>query len=843
MSTVVRLSEWTPSTRRLKFVWKPIDYDEMKNYDIPFAIKEYLQNIAGQVKKKLHIREWNDWSKENLFNKTDEERQARKASLIASFPGMLTGPYASHLIRQYIALPLYVLTANVAVPHEPNFMAAVVLWTAMDGMRALSFFNNHLDDSASFESFVKDGDSTSRYSPFPVAQTGKGFILATQFLVQEMNKNALAALPADAKIRDLPNANISFRVGSQIGELKWSRGRKPGAPITLNATLDDLTLYNTQEEYIEARYHQEIDASGGGDPNTYDGRVGNKKKRLEDAAFNIARMKKLRIQYGLDRADSTSAVLPDEVCISVLRLPPKHTPEYLFSAVFGIFPPTRQWRLDNSNVVFFMGAHSAEPRFYYRDQYVQRGIRLAHISINYHGELELSPDHTAIVRDKSGKLEQYTKELGRDADEAFRTLPDLAGELAVEILLDDHPDALARILRPRDKQAAAQYRTAFKLAMQRVFQLAGSDRIYPHTQTESDLSIFPQLGLHPVLIGEHAFQVIHESGAYLPIAHYARQLNAISDPLREQLLNASEVPNYPGLSLVRILFKSALPSLPSANISVREFRHLHPRSAWSPDYQNLAFAVPRDCDEHGLKPCFCWLGPTLAVAADEYKGSPRISAENLWTLLANLMGRHLGMETALPTMKGCPGLILLPVEAPYTSAVALTTSRTSTMVNTTSGAFQSSAPPRMIDGSRNGYTQPLSLSKRPGQPAVDSILTPKPRDISAAQQDHLPGIEPRTAADDRASVNNALAQLSLHFKSMHDQVEELQSQVNKSNDLITAKDQNIVQKDERIVAKDVRIAELEEDMRRLLDLGNVFSENVAQFSEVKERAVKRQRAA
>jgi hypothetical protein len=201
-----------------------------------------------------------------LQGKTAEERDVRKRWLMDSYPGLLTGPHGVSL-RHKDCLPLYILSAQISVPLKTNLMVAIVLWTTGGAMNALTFFNNHLDANATFESFAVDGESTSKTNQWAVGEKGKGFILATQYLAEQIDEavaakaTTVAGLPPRLQLangKPAPNAfppGLSFRVGEQIGELKWKKSRKVGSADSLRLILDDLTT-RTVSEYLPHRYHR-----------------------------------------------------------------------------------------------------------------------------------------------------------------------------------------------------------------------------------------------------------------------------------------------------------------------------------------------------------------------------------------------------------------------------------------------------------------------------------------------------------------------------------------------------------------------------------------------------------
>ncbi|KAJ7150601.1 hypothetical protein C8R46DRAFT_1305150 [Mycena filopes] len=574
-----------------------------------FAIKEFMQNCSGQILKALERREWNDWTREDLRLKPLEEKQARKRLLIETYPGLLTGPHGIGLTHA-ACLPLYILSADIGLPaSSTNLAVVIVLWSTGENVNALTFFNNHLDPNATFDSFAVDGESTSKDNIFAVGEKGKGFILATQFLSETIDQMIMPPVEGNRKsAANTPHAGISFRVGAQIGELKWKKARRVGAADSLRVILDDLTPRSVAE-YLPHRYHLDIDlAPDGGTPNAYDPSMETAKMR-EKATRILNQGQTQRRKYGLKRDDGEPLVRPDEVCIVVIGIPVAHQPEYLFSAIFGIIPPPRQWRNPGGNVQFLISA--GKTLFYHRDQLVLDGIQLNRLSINYHGNLNLSSDRTMVRTD--ARMAGYRRDLSNNADMAFRTLPDLAIELARDVLTDDHSNALAGILVPRDKAGASQYRVAFEAALR-----------------QQTLKLFEQLDLTPVLVSYKALDIMHNSGAYLPVREYARGI----------LLAAPVLDEFPGLDRLRAALTLVLPRVPPASITVRQYDKVYPTVVWDDSNKLFAFALPKACEEHPAPTqCVCWIGPFLQDAAKEYKTKgPAISAAKLWRAFALQMG-------------------------------------------------------------------------------------------------------------------------------------------------------------------------------------------------------------
>lgn len=125
---------------------------------------------------------------------------------------------------------------------------------ASTGMTGFSFFNNHLDRHAGFSTFVMDGASTSRQNLWAIGEKGKGFVLATQYLYEEVEKNMnkLDAVLESPIKGSGPKPKVSFRVGNKIGELAWRKSRHEDEEDLLRVTMDDLSPV-TVEEFMRRR--------------------------------------------------------------------------------------------------------------------------------------------------------------------------------------------------------------------------------------------------------------------------------------------------------------------------------------------------------------------------------------------------------------------------------------------------------------------------------------------------------------------------------------------------------------------------------------------------------------
>ncbi|KAJ7636813.1 hypothetical protein FB45DRAFT_1138764, partial [Roridomyces roridus] len=593
--------------------WKSRDAAELDCFDIPFAIKELIQNIVGQALKDIRAREWEGFKREDLRLKSDEEKRACKERLVATYPSLLTGPHGVSLTNA-ACLPLYVLSVDTYA--NTNLAAAVVLWDTSNKMNAISFFNNHLDAAASFDSFVVDGWSTSKSDEFAIGEKGKGFVLAMQFLFETLDK--MWDLNPKTKSNQktvLPQPGMSFRVGEELGEFKWRKRRKQEV---LHVTQDDLTT-RTVSEYLAHKYElgdvantaADVDNNedGGIVPYYYNSDLETKNEGMtEKAEKDLKSAANRRKKYGMD-VNNKSVVKSDEVCITIVGLDTELQPETLFSAVYGIIPPLHAWRPKSrfipgcsvGNVQFFL--ISGKPRFYLRDQFIPQGVHLNHLSINYHGDLTLSAERVMVGYDE--KRIDFHTDLGASADYGFRDEPKLAIELAADILTDDHSDGIAGVLTPRDKKGAEQYRVAFDAAMRRQAPTT-SLTLCPCSKNEEHIALYEQLDLKPFQVNPRALEILYESGAYLPIKDYARKI----------LL---ESPMAAGLDRLRAVLQMVIPELEADAITIRKYDKVYPTAVWSEDNRQFAVALPKPCEEHGdgdeMTECFCWIIPVLEEAA------------------------------------------------------------------------------------------------------------------------------------------------------------------------------------------------------------------------------------
>lgn len=211
--------------------------------DVSLAVREYVQNQVGQVLKEMETLEWSDWVHSRLDDSADRAtRQALKDKISSLYPGLLTGPHGSRLKMDPAWLPEYVVSAKIArdtlkqTPHTSDLDVCNVVWRHEAAkIVALSFFNNHLDSDASAATFVIPGASTSRESPWAAGQNGRGFMTATRFL-HEVVEKVRQELQSDVGA----SLGISFRVGHDVGEVSWEKTACSSCLPSVIIKLDEL---------------------------------------------------------------------------------------------------------------------------------------------------------------------------------------------------------------------------------------------------------------------------------------------------------------------------------------------------------------------------------------------------------------------------------------------------------------------------------------------------------------------------------------------------------------------------------------------------------------------------
>ncbi|KAI4518569.1 hypothetical protein K525DRAFT_208192 [Schizophyllum commune Loenen D] len=639
--------------RKPRWDWKAKGAAELDLFDIPFAAKEYLQNQVGQLLKERNIYAWNYWTHNDFRESTQKEREACKKQLIQEYPGLLTGPHGASL-RKSAWQPIYVLSATVErnqlvrTHYSDALKICTVVWNGKNNkddetiLMGLSFYNNHLDRGAHFGTFVTDGASTSRRT-IAVGEKGKGFILATQYLHEEIERHCK---DLDPKLK----TGVSFRVGSEVGELTWKKERviyydeygRPEPPL-LQVVKDDLqpwTADSLANSWAQMA-HDARKAAANSDESDYysEGHhegmanwlISSKQRTAAEKAIkaiykrrftqNLSTKKTNLAGEATGPHDEVANVRPDEVCITVLGLP-SHPPEDVFSAIYGVVPPPNEWKA--SDAVTFFKAPGGKSLFYHRDQLVPYPPSLNKLSVNYHGHLSITADRAAIIQEGI-HFDVYRQKVADAANDAFGTDPELAKEIILDVLQDDKPDGGATV--GRVLSSALQRGKCSKTngdAVRDAFNAAAHEQhpdipenvdLYPHCKNRKDeRALIQELGLHPVVVSALTDGILKNSGAYTPVHAHATRL----------LLAASTLTHHvPGFNHLRRAIKHVFADLDDAQITVRDYPYSTPRAVWDGDNKVFAFALPPACSAHQDSKCVCFVGPYLSAATSSRRSNDK----------------------------------------------------------------------------------------------------------------------------------------------------------------------------------------------------------------------------
>ena len=315
------------------------------------------------------------------------------------------------------------------------------------------------------------------------------------------------------------------------------------------------------------------------------------------------------VQQGLFREESV--VKSDEVSIVIVGLPDDVTPELIFCGTFGLFKPSRLWRIPNALFEFFKTPGDV-PLFYYRGQLMpsfQTG--LAQVSINYHGTLEISPETSQVKKDDV-LYRRYQHLLQEAIQYAFCHLPELAVELGCDMMARPEgggPRNFEMFAPKRGHDAA--YRSAFRAVWERM----GPDG--PHNKQKYP---YPELALEDFRLTEEfnmtgqpvpekvMDQVIVPSGAFIPIKEYAEDI----------LLHRRGVGSgFVGFVQFRRAILHAFPWAASSDIVMVDYTNSYPKILWDDKTKQFVLGISH-CTLHPEDECSCWVPPYLLEARDTY---------------------------------------------------------------------------------------------------------------------------------------------------------------------------------------------------------------------------------
>ncbi|KAI9798051.1 MAG: hypothetical protein M1825_005650 [Sarcosagium campestre] len=599
--------------------WKSRRCAELKEFDVAFAIKEYLQNQVDQVLKEREIRGWSGWIREDLQHDPVDVRSRRKTALLVEYPQIFAGTGAK-LLAQPGWLPVYILRADIPLAkpkstvYKTPLRLCTILWHHESSMTGVSVFNNHLDNAASFETFVMDGRSTSSLNKFAVGEKGKGFILATQYLHENIEESS--PRPNDENTSAKLKLGVSFRVGHSLGELSWQR--KQGRPVDiLQVKEEDLTIRTTDglwDHYLYKKYYGRR-------------RIGLKDRaELQTALNNVA---KRRSALGLspvgrvltDTSKQRSLVGADDVSITVLGLSGHLSATEVFAGIYSVIPFETSWRCPGSDIEFYLPKKGELPKFYLRDQMIRSGPPIRLLGINYHGDLSISADRV-MIQFHGKEFDRYTRKLDSAVRKTFASASDecsrrLTYLIAQDIMADTSESgaAIGHVLKPERIEDGREYKRAFERVW--LGDIPATDThqpVFPYTDAE-DVPLIRDFGMRHVFVQHHVLRLLQESGAWPKLRIQAEIM------LRQSSVQTEEIPGFHNLRLA--LTSIFTPWLETDQIKMHTLvaHRSSPKAMYEGEANGFIIGTPRDCAKHpdsGLK-CLCWVAPCLFKAVTTYE--------------------------------------------------------------------------------------------------------------------------------------------------------------------------------------------------------------------------------
>ncbi|TBU59874.1 hypothetical protein BD310DRAFT_923899 [Dichomitus squalens] len=661
-----------------------IDSSNSQHMRICLAIQALVQNQVDLILKETYQTRFTNWKHEDHRSTctTVRSKLNLKKNLLKEYPGLLSGPQAVSL-RDDDWTPSYIISACIlsvqlqVKVHNSNLRVCNIIWrNETSGATALTFYNNHLDPMSSFRHVITKGLSTYRTSKWTLGRRGLGFIRAAHHLMGVLKEG----LPISEARK---SHGMDLRVGHTVGEFYWQGGLNTGCAESLVLKEEDLTPLSLKN--VEGRpdfqfaYDTKVDRTLGASKHTRVQAIYSTRHR-----YKLSEKRKQADTRATEPTDERSFVEADEVVVTVRGLSGALTPEYLFSGIYSIFPPEKQWPICLSPsahpiISFFTPSvvnaglgvasvpQSTQGRFYYRDHLVANvPIGFSKIGINYFGILDASSSglEGLVPGNFSTEFQQHLFEA---TDTAIRTHPDLSVGLAEEFLVDASslPNDCGMTLRTEGRDA---YRTAFETAWQRLNpQLANHPGgVYPYVASldtaEEDKALIVELKMYPIPVHPRIRLLLMKSGAYPPIRVYAESL----------LLSAYSAPHLQqGTDVLRAALRKLFPEsdLAADPLSVRQYTHSYPRVVWDEETRifvmasSLASRCPAhlgdasdhegDVDRDERPDCLCWLLLALSAAVASWQ-SKKQGADPMTVSPSDEQLAHILLDcfkTAMPVLR------------------------------------------------------------------------------------------------------------------------------------------------------------------------------------------------
>lgn len=322
----------------------------------------------------------------------------------------------------------------------------------------------------------------------------------------------------------------------------------------------------------------------------YADRIAKTHKKREELCIT----EKIPKKEGQKYAQGRTFVREDDVCIHVIGLPAELTAQKVFSAVFGIFPEKKVWRIPGTLFEFFE-SQGHRGRFYHRDQLVPVPNPLGSLGLNYHGDLSLSSDRMEII--KKRRYDEYEENLTKALEIAISTIPELAVLIMNNMLCQDRrtAESLRNLLKPSIKDYGAEWKQAF--------ESAHGDRaqpIYPFARRAKGEALIREFGFEPIPLEDWQMRVLEDAGAYESIERHAES----------HLENAPEIMDLEpsGMTLLSECVRDLIPEI-EGNVSIRDHSYSFPRVLHKDG--RILVTQPRTCDKCPKGQCSCWVRPAL----------------------------------------------------------------------------------------------------------------------------------------------------------------------------------------------------------------------------------------
>ncbi|KAI0632889.1 hypothetical protein C8Q77DRAFT_1120316 [Trametes polyzona] len=334
-----------------------------------------------------------------------------------------------------------------------------------------------------------------------------------------------------------------------------------------------------------------------------------------------------------------SRLVPYEALIIVTGLTSTAISKSLFSGVWDICPPSRQWTVHITGIhppavfIFYHPLCDASrrhclpgrvsyprPAFFCRGYLVSDGLPLNRLGVNYMGDLDIVAPGGHTLLTGGGPFDMFLRLLAVALDTAICTMP----ELGLSRLSRLGEDAM---------RAADAYREAFRAAWLRLDDKLAPEAaatLYPYavcgnrtgneesSSEREERTLLVHLGKHPVPICAHVRNLLEDAGAF-PSARNLAESMLLSAPGTRRIPHGAE----------RVCAALAMLFFPGREreevLCLRAYSRKRPRVAWDPLGRMFVMSDSVACEHEGhrstgaAEPCLCWVGVVLLEAVASWR--------------------------------------------------------------------------------------------------------------------------------------------------------------------------------------------------------------------------------